>query len=276
MSVIELNSNVFAVCKNADDAPIVALYGSASGPVFWQKMLGSIGDRMVYTPNLPGYGRAPVRGATIAEQAAEMIDFIEDLLEPVHLVGHSFGGALALHAARTKPHLIKSLTLFEPVVAHLMRQGTEEDRALYSGFETVGHHMVATDATQTLDQGIGQFVDYWNGNGTWAALDADKQRGIQSMAQTVLTHFLSIEKETWGLGACRTMTAPVQLVYGEASKPIAQRVCALLAEVIPYAQLTTIKDAGHLLPNTHAEDCKTVLMDFMETASDIRFQVNVA
>jgi len=276
MSVIEFDSQVFAKPQIQDDAPIVALYGSASGPVFWQKMLGAIGDRMVYTPNLPGYGRAPTREASIAAQAADTIDFIEDLLEPVHLVGHSFGGALALHVARTKPHLIKSLTLFEPVVAHLLRYGCDHDQALYRGFESVGHHMVASDADQNLDQGIGQFVDYWNGNGTWAALNADKQRGIQSLAQSVLTHFLSIKKETWVPGACRTMTVPVQLVYGEASKPIARRMCALLAEVIPLSQLTVVPQAGHFLPNTHAQECKKVMTDFMATTSAVRFHVNVA
>lgn len=77
-----------------------------------QKELGDEGWRLI-VPDRPGHGQSPApdRGDDAeadAVWAAELLD------EPTHLVGHSFGGLVALSAAALRPDMVRSLVLIEP------------------------------------------------------------------------------------------------------------------------------------------------------------------
>jgi pimeloyl-ACP methyl ester carboxylesterase len=66
-----------------------------------------------------GYaGSDPLSGAfDVDEQAHDALALLTDLgVERVHVVGHSYGGAIALELATIAPHLVRSLTLLEPAV----------------------------------------------------------------------------------------------------------------------------------------------------------------
>lgn len=65
-------------------------------------------------PDLLGHGRSPWRAPwTIDANAAALA---AALAEPVVVVGHSFGGAIALHLAATRPELVAGLVLLDPAV----------------------------------------------------------------------------------------------------------------------------------------------------------------
>jgi pimeloyl-ACP methyl ester carboxylesterase len=63
-------------------------------------------------PDLPGHGQTPAQGPTSADHDAALI--AELLTESTHLVGHSYGGSVALRAAVKRPEAVRSLTLIEP------------------------------------------------------------------------------------------------------------------------------------------------------------------
>jgi pimeloyl-ACP methyl ester carboxylesterase len=63
-------------------------------------------------PDRPGYGRTPAAGRQDFERDAALIAAL--LEEGDHLVGHSYGGVVALLAAAQRPGLPRSLTLIEP------------------------------------------------------------------------------------------------------------------------------------------------------------------
>jgi pimeloyl-ACP methyl ester carboxylesterase len=63
-------------------------------------------------PDLPGHGQSPAQGHKNVERDALLI---ADLLgDGAHLVGHSYGGAVALRVAGQHPEVVHSLTLIEP------------------------------------------------------------------------------------------------------------------------------------------------------------------
>lgn len=102
---------------------VVMVHGSAQGsdvggaghfPV--QQALGGSGWQVI-VPDRPGHGRSPSRRTP--EDAEIDGAWVADLLdaedgEGAHLVGHSFGGCVALAAAVKRPAAIRSLTLIEP------------------------------------------------------------------------------------------------------------------------------------------------------------------
>jgi pimeloyl-ACP methyl ester carboxylesterase len=99
---------------------VVLLHGGArGGPVGGastfaaQRPLAEAGWELVL-PDRPGHGRSPAFGREDMEQ--EAVWAMELLGEGAHLVGHSYGGAIALCAAAARPSAVRSLTLIEAPV----------------------------------------------------------------------------------------------------------------------------------------------------------------
>jgi pimeloyl-ACP methyl ester carboxylesterase len=65
-------------------------------------------------PDLPGHGQSPAQGHKNVERDAHLI--AELLADGAHLVGHSYGGAVALKAATERPEAVRSITLIEPAI----------------------------------------------------------------------------------------------------------------------------------------------------------------
>lgn len=101
--------------------PVVLLPGRSSGAPMWRENLpGLLGrHRVVALDPLGDAGLSqqtvPVTGA--ADQAAWLDDVLDAVAPrtPVHLVGHSFGGATATAYALAHPDRVASLALLEPV-----------------------------------------------------------------------------------------------------------------------------------------------------------------
>jgi len=72
----------------------------------------------VLVPDRPGHGRSPAPNRP--DDAEADGEWVAELLgEGAHLVGHSFGGCVALNAASRRPAAVKSLTLIEPAMQAL-------------------------------------------------------------------------------------------------------------------------------------------------------------
>jgi len=80
-----------------------------------QERLAARGWQLV-VPDRPGHGRSPDPGRPDDAEADGA--WVAELLEDgAHLVGHSFGGCVALAAAAQRPAAVHSLTLIEPAMA---------------------------------------------------------------------------------------------------------------------------------------------------------------
>jgi pimeloyl-ACP methyl ester carboxylesterase len=82
-----------------------------------QRPLAEQGWQLV-VPDRPGHGRSPDPGRPDDAEADGL--WVAELLEDgAHLVGHSFGGCVALSAAEERPAAVRSLTLVEPGMHNL-------------------------------------------------------------------------------------------------------------------------------------------------------------
>jgi pimeloyl-ACP methyl ester carboxylesterase len=69
----------------------------------------------IVVPDRPGHGLSPAPGRP--DDAELDGEWVAEMLEGgAHLVGHSFGGAVALAAAARRPEAVYSLTLIEPAM----------------------------------------------------------------------------------------------------------------------------------------------------------------
>src|SRR5271165_4556032 len=93
---------------------ILLIHGFGADRLTWvanQQELSAAGR--IYALDLPGHGDVALAGAgrieDLVRAVAEAIDASE--IGPVHLVGHSLGGAVAIALAATRPDLVRSLAL---------------------------------------------------------------------------------------------------------------------------------------------------------------------
>ena len=107
-------------------APVIALHCSGAGAGQWRQLGEALAPRheLVAPEHYGCDSTGPWSGEhafTLADEAARTIEIIDRSDGKVHLVGHSYGGGVALRAAVERPDRIASLTLYEPSAFHLLR-----------------------------------------------------------------------------------------------------------------------------------------------------------
>ncbi|MFF7456536.1 alpha/beta fold hydrolase [Kitasatospora sp. NPDC008115] len=101
--------------------PVVLVHGNVSSGVFWHPTMAALPDRFrPLAPDLRGFGGTeplPVDATRgLRDHSEDLLCYLRTLdLGPVHLVGWSMGGGVALQLLRDHPELVRSLTLVNPV-----------------------------------------------------------------------------------------------------------------------------------------------------------------
>lgn len=243
---------------------IIALHCSGANGGQWRKLAATLGPRYgVIAPSFIGCGDAGPwngeRAFTLADEARGIVDLIDAIAEPVHLIGHSYGGGVALKVAAARPRAVASLALYEPSAFHLLKQmglrtppELEEIEAIA---EAVGKGLV----TGSYQQAAAAFVNYWNGAGAWEGLRPDVQAGLLRWLPKAPLDFRALLEDDTPITAYRRITCPVSLVCGEHALAPSRRIVGELASALPRATVEIIPGAGHMGPVTHAVEVNACL-----------------
>jgi pimeloyl-ACP methyl ester carboxylesterase len=95
----------------------------------WRELIDSLRDRYrLIAIDLLGYGESAMPSSLERYSLGDEVRLVESVLarelrpgEKFHLIGHSYGGVVALRLAQTRPHAVRSLTLFEPILFNLLQ-----------------------------------------------------------------------------------------------------------------------------------------------------------
>ncbi|HEY7665786.1 MAG TPA: alpha/beta hydrolase [Xanthobacteraceae bacterium] len=243
-----------AVFAAGAGAPVLLLHGSASAAVMWAPAIDALkADFRVLAPDLIGYGRTDpwLDGADFT--AGDELCLIEPLLPrgaAVHVVGHSYGGLVAMHLALAGRVALRSLTLIEPVAFFLLPHAGAQEA--WAEINKLADDYAARIAAGDAEAALRGFIDYWAGSGAWDAMDETLRAQIRRSARKVLLDF-QVAFTDPGLAGLRALTCPVRLLAGGRSRSPTRRIAAFLAEVMPTAKLEVVADANHLLPVTHPD-----------------------
>jgi pimeloyl-ACP methyl ester carboxylesterase len=245
--------------------PVVLLHSGGLSSRQWGRLVDRLAtEHRVISPDFLGYGRSSPWPRDQEFHFILDVLAIEALLrsvaEPVHIVGHSYGGFIALLVALHQPGRVRSLALFEPVAFGVLH--SRNDAAARASLAEAGIEDSLTDsATGGQEPWLREFVDYWSGPGAWAGLPEAARASFRSVGWKLFGEVRSLLLDRTPHQAYATLAVTTLLLSGETSPLAARRVIAHLADVIPGARALTVAGAGHMAPITHADQVNQWIAD---------------
>jgi pimeloyl-ACP methyl ester carboxylesterase len=99
---------------------------------------------------------------------------------PVHLVGHSYGGSVALKSAHILQDKVLGLVLLDPNPFYLLAQN--ERLEAYGEAKALRDHVKKYGKVGDWEKVAKRFADYWIGNSTWEMMSTKRRNAfIESM-----------------------------------------------------------------------------------------------
>jgi pimeloyl-ACP methyl ester carboxylesterase len=244
----------FAGCTmSGHGAPVVMLHSSLASKAQWL----ALGERMsarfqVIALDLCGYGDNPLPSCrerfSVDDEVRLVAEHVDRLVAPhqrVHLVGHSYGGLVALRFAQRMRGRVASLSLYEPVVFGMLEH---EDEALAEITRLAGD-IRRLLAHERRDDAARAFVDFWNGAGTFASLSPGARAGAARGMDKVALDFRAAWDWRPHPDDLQCIVSPTLLLTGTRSPRVVQHIVKLLARRLPHSRVATL-DAGHMGPLT--------------------------
>jgi pimeloyl-ACP methyl ester carboxylesterase len=202
-------------------------------------------DRPGFPPN------PPVERVDFDADARLVADLLED---GDHLVGHSYGGVIALLAAASRPERLRSLTVIEPPAT-----GVALGVPVVDAFAADGEELYTSASTDDPETFLRRFLEAVGSQFVPPSpLPSDLAQGAQA---------LTVERGPWEaeipLGALATAPFP-KLVVSGAHNPAFELICDVLERELS-AERSVLPGYGHVV-QVHPE-FNGVLAHFVERAS---------
>jgi pimeloyl-ACP methyl ester carboxylesterase len=242
---------------STERACVVALHCSLGSGRQWTKLASALGPGTQFiAPDLAGYGNNPGSfnlPMSLAQEVESLRTALAQAQGPIHLVGHSYGGAIAFKIATTSAFAsrIRSLTLIEPVLPTMLKEG-HADQRLYERFVWLSHELYQDLWNGLTLEAIDKFSEFWRGSGPCEPLAPAARIRMIEHAERLAFDFTAALSEENPTAAAASLRLPVLLLSGGHSPFMTQRIVQRLAAVIDGAELDHLPDAGHMLPLTHA------------------------
>jgi pimeloyl-ACP methyl ester carboxylesterase len=234
---------------------IVLVPGSCSTGAAWRPVIAaSNGQFRHVTTSLLGYGGTVERRTPTDVSITHETDVVEAVINKagsaVHLVGHSFGGLVALAVALRAQVPLASLVIVEAPAAEVLRDRHETEH--YGAFRRMTDRYFARHAGGDAEA-IADMIDFYGGAGTFASWPPRvRAYAVETTAVNILD-WASAFGFPLRAAALAAVDLPVLVVRGGASHPAVQRANALLADGLG-ATLATIDGAAHFMIATHAAE----------------------
>jgi len=252
-TVIECESGSIDYEEIGAGPTIVLLPGSCSTGAAWRPVIAQWENRFrCVTTSLLGYGGTTERRSAEDTDIRHEAEIVESVIrwagEPVHLVGHSFGGLVALAVALRNQTPLLSLSVLESPAPEMLRHMGED--AHYRAFQEMARaYFRAYEAGEP--DAIAGMIDFYGGVGTFAAW-SPRNRDYAIATTTVNVRdwasaygFRLDPRTLAGLGI------PSLVLWGEASHPAVKRTSELIGRSLRRGSVATIPGASHFMISTH-------------------------
>ena len=205
---------------------------------------------------------------TVEQHAADLAAFIHAQGHgPMHVLGHSRGGAVALQLALTHPQAVRSLILADPGGLESLLPASAEGEAMARQsaemFARLRDNLAKGDEAAALER----FVEDLNGPGAWARRTPAQR---QVMLDNVRTGPACAQRPTFTRDDITSLAMPILPVTGEKSPPRYRLVLdAMRALNRHVAAVVTIAGASHAMHREKPAAFNAAVRDFIAAPATV-------
>jgi pimeloyl-ACP methyl ester carboxylesterase len=236
---------------------VVCLHSNASTAGQWRALMELLAPRFrVIAVDALGAGKSPDWPAGtpgwLDDELALLEPIFQQLSAPFHIVGHSYGAAIALKAALRHCERVKSLVLYEPTLFSLLLAQDPRHPAA-QGIRDAAHDAALAVQRGEPEAAGERFIDYWMGAGAWAAMPPARRPAVAQSMRGIAYWAHALFNEPTPLSAFARLDLPVLYMVGGRSPASSLGVFDLLEKTLPNVSVKQFADLGHMGPVTHPD-----------------------
>ncbi len=253
--------------------PAVYVHGLGGASTNWTDLMYLLAPRLAGTAiDLPGFGWSdppPRRNYRLAMHVRAVEAYVEHSGgEPVHLLGNSLGGAVAVRLAAARPDLVRTLTLVSPALPSLRPQrpgdsqlllllvpgvaGLARRRLAHVDPETRGRAVLAACFHEVGRVPAERLADAVAEIRRREELPWSADALLGSLRGLVASYVVRGPSSLWADAArtrCRTL-----IVWGRHDQLVSVRLARRAHAVIPHSELLVLEDGGHVSQMEHPRE----------------------
>lgn len=242
--------------EQGSGVPLVLVPGSCSTGAAWRAVIAALGKGYrCITTSLPGYGRTAERRPTGNPDVSIVAEALEKVVhrvgEPVHLVGHSFGGLVSVALALRRRVPLASLTVLEAPAVELLRLAGDQPH--YAAFKDMSQRYFAAHGSGD-PAAIEAMVDFYGGAGTFASWPERVRAYVIATTPVNILDWASAFGFAPSAEQLAGIGLPSLVAAGADSHPAIRRANAILASHIAGGALADIAGASHFMISTHPRE----------------------
>lgn len=242
--------------------PLVLVHGAFSDHrTNWVHVKPMLADRFtVYAIARRGRGSTDATvGHQLTDEIADVVALIQQISEPVALLGHSYGAHVALGVAAEIPQRIASLILYEPSRLGILTP------AHCTELERLGEHgewdaLAWTFFSEVVEVPLADLTAY-RASDDWAGVVAD--------APATLDDLSALSRHSFDLARCAGLTMPVLLQTGSESPPHLW-MTDLLARHLPVSRVEVLEGQAHEGMTTGPDQYAESVIRFLEKSRSLQ------
>jgi pimeloyl-ACP methyl ester carboxylesterase len=263
---VSVNGLSFTYVEEGSGPPVVLVHGSVSDYREWSKQMAPLArhyrviaySRRYHWPNLP-----PGEGAdaSLERQADDLAAIVKAMgAAPAHIVGHSYGGAVALNLTLRHPELVRTLVLSEPAVSGVLANSPENDAALKEG-QAVRAEMKEAFASADTERIVRTYAERV-APGEFATAAPEVRQMLLSNVSAFQLDYNS-RRPSFTCDDAGRVAVPVLILSGNRSSMGLQRIAETAARCIKAAKFLRIPKATHWMQHDQAQAFNEAVLAFL-------------
>lgn len=233
---------------------VILIHGSLDRSAGLLKLSRRLDRRFAVTRyDRRGYGRSrPCDGPFgMSGQVDDVVDLISaaEIRSPCVVVGHSYGGNVALALAERRPESVAAVVTYESPLSWL---------EWWPGRSAGGDAMAWRDDPEEAAE---QFMRRLIGDERWERLPPSSRAARRAEGPALIGELADLRASApW---SADRIDVPVLAVYGEHGRDHHRRAMHHLGEHLAQVEVTEMRGAGHFGPNSHPDDMAMLVERFV-------------